>query len=243
LESETLAQRVYDQLRERLTSGALSPGTRLVNRTIAAELGTSTIPVREAIGRLVSDGLLELSPHAGAFVRAPEPNELGEIYDVREALEALAASEAARYANDHLLSELRLICEQLGLIAQSIPKKKHATPEQYERWLTLEEEFHLRIVNGSRNRWLVKVVTDFRVIGQVFLAQRASPRLLTRDLAETTVVQHEVFLSILEEHDTVRADSWMREHIRQGREMILRELRSSPSPKSTELRPRKPKST
>ena len=109
---QTLSQQVYEQLHQKLRAGDLPPGARLVNRTLAAELGTSTIPVREAISRLVSEGVLELTPGAGASVRAPEPNELGELYDVRAALEVLAATEAARFADEHLLAELRGICQR-----------------------------------------------------------------------------------------------------------------------------------
>lgn len=80
-----LAQRVYEQIREQIQTGKLSPGTRLVNRKMAIELGTSMVPVREALNRLTSEGLLEHLPGGGNFVRKlnrkdPEPklNLLGE---------------------------------------------------------------------------------------------------------------------------------------------------------------------
>lgn len=224
MDQVTLSQRVYEQLRGRLRSGSLRPGTRLVNRTLAAELGTSTIPVREAISRLISEGLLELTPGAGAFVRSPDPNELGEIYDVREALEVMAAAEAARFANHHLLSDLRILCDRLRHIATTIPRDRHATRAQFERWLEAEEQFHTRVVMASHNRWLVKVVNDIRVIAQVFAAQREVPRLLTHALAEATVRQHEAFLTILADHDIEQARAWMTSHIRSGRDMVLRQI-------------------
>ena len=80
-----LAQRVFEQRREQIQTGKLSPGTRLVNRKMAIELGTSMVPVREALNRLTSEGLLEHLPGGGNFVRklnrkVPEPklNLLGE---------------------------------------------------------------------------------------------------------------------------------------------------------------------
>jgi DNA-binding GntR family transcriptional regulator len=223
----TLSQRVYEQLRRRLCAGSLRPGTRLVNRTLAAELGTSTIPVREAISRLISDGLLELTPGAGAFVRAPDPNELGEIYDVREALEVMAAAEAARFANDHLLADLRGLCDRLRQVAAALPRNQHATRPQFDRWLVCEEQFHTRVVAASRNRWLVKVVNDIRVISQVFAAQREVPRLLTRAIAEDTVGQHEAFVVILANRDVDQARAWMTTHIRSGRDLVLSHMLSS----------------
>ncbi|SIO62554.1 DNA-binding transcriptional regulator, GntR family [Singulisphaera sp. GP187] len=227
MDQVSLAQRVYEQLHQRLRSGRLRPGTRLVNRTLAAELGTSTIPVREAIGRLVSEGLLDFTPGAGAFVRAPDPNELGELYDVREALEVMAAVQAARFANDHLLGDLQAICARLRQVAAAIPPGQHASRPQFERWLEDEEEFHTRLVAGSHNRWLVKVVKEIRVIAQVFAAQKAAPRLLTHALAEATVRQHDAFLVILAERDMEQATRWMTAHIRSGRDSVLRHLSAS----------------
>ncbi len=57
-----LAQRVYEQIREQIQTGKLAPGTRLVNRKMASELGTSMVPFREALNRLTSEGLLEHLP-------------------------------------------------------------------------------------------------------------------------------------------------------------------------------------
>lgn len=218
---QTLSQQVYDQLHQRLRSGTLRPGTRLVNRTLAAELGTSTIPVREAISRLVSEGLLEFTPGAGAFVRSPDLHELGELYDVREALEVLAAAEAAKYANAPLIVELRAICERFRQIAVTISPSKHATTTQFHHWLDAEEQFHTRLVAASRNRWLAKVVREIRIITQVFGAQRRASRLLTHAVAQATVEQHEEFLEILSRHDSDRAKTWMTTHIRHGRDTVL----------------------
>lgn len=231
MEPVTLAQRVYDQLHERLRTGSLRPGARLVNRTLAAELGTSTIPVREAISRLVSEGLLEFTPGAGAFVRAADPNELGELYDVREALESLAAAEAARFANDHLIAELGAVCERFRPIAAAIPPDKHASASQFARWLEAEEQFHTRLVAASRNRWLIKAVQEFRVIAHVFAAHRAAPKLLTRSLAEDTLRHHEAFIEILAARDVEQARAWMTAHIRAGRDQVLGHI--SPAPPMT----------
>jgi DNA-binding GntR family transcriptional regulator len=226
MEQTTLSQKVYDNVFERLRTGDLKPGTRLVNRTLAAELGTSTIPVREAISRLVSQGLLDSTPGGGAFVRTPDPNELGELYDVREALETLAAAEAARFATDELIADLRVSCEQFHIIAAAIEPGKYASRNLFNRWLASEEQFHHRLVAATRNRWLIKTLQSVRVITQVFTAQRLIPRLLTRAVADETAQQHEAILEILAKRDVVRARAWMTAHIRNGRAMVLGHLAS-----------------
>jgi len=221
MEPATLSQRVYEQIHQRLRSGKLRPGTRLVNRRLAADLGTSTIPVREAIGRLVSEGLLESSAGAGAFVRTPEPNELAELYDVREALEVLAAGEVARFASDSLILELRAVCGLFRRVAATIPTGKHASRLQFDRWLDAEEQFHNRLIAASRNRWLVKTVRGVRVIARVFAAHRLAPKLLSRVAADATVRHHEKFLDILAARDVEKARAWVTAHIRTGRETVL----------------------
>jgi DNA-binding GntR family transcriptional regulator len=224
----SLSQGVYERLRHQLRAGAFPPGTRLVNRKVAAELGTSTIPVREAIGRLVSEGLLQATPGAGAFVSTPDPNELGELYDVREVLEALAAAEAARLATPGLISELEGICDRFRAIATSIPngRGKHADRARFEQWLRCEEQFHARLIAAARNRWLSKVVAELRLISEVFAAHRATPRLLTRALADAAAAQHAALVKILARHDAEQARSWMARHIRGGRDELLRHMAS-----------------
>ncbi len=225
-----LAQGVYEQLRSRLRCGAFPPGTRLVNRKLAAELGTSTIPVREAIGRLVSEGLLQATPGAGAFVGTPDPNDLSELYDVREALEILAAAEAARLASPALIAELSGLCERFRAIASGIPRGngRHADRPLFEQWLACEEQFHARLVAAARNRRLSKIVGELRLISDVFAAHRATPRLLTRVLADDAAAQHEALVKILSRNDAEQARAWMSRHIRRGRDEILRYMATQP---------------
>lgn len=224
MDQATLAQHVYQKLHEKLRSGGLRPGARLVNRTLAAELGTSTIPVREAISRLISEGLVQATPGAGAFVRTIDANELADLYDVREALEALGAAGAARFSGEALRQDLSALCRRFAEIADEIPPAGHASPSLWARWLDAEEAFHHRVVQASRNRWLEKMVRDLRVIAGVFSAQRSSPRLLTRALADRTRRQHEAFVRVLAGGDPEAARRWMIEHIRSGRQTVLGHL-------------------
>ena len=90
-----------------LTRGDLAPGTRLVNRSLAKELGISFTPLREAINQLASEGLVEYVPGGGAFVRRLDRHQLAQLYDLREALEPFAAAEAAKHITEHELEELR----------------------------------------------------------------------------------------------------------------------------------------
>lgn len=92
----TLADFVTDVLRRNIASGVLSPGSRLAERRLAAQLGVSRVPVREATRRLAQEGLVEVRPHGrGAVVPAASDTMLREILEIRTALEAAAAFLAA----------------------------------------------------------------------------------------------------------------------------------------------------
>lgn len=225
----TLTQQVYDQLRRRLVHGELGARTQLVNRTIARELGTSTIPVREAISRLASEGLVDYVPGAGAFVRQSDRRELAQLYDLREALEPLAAAEAARNISSYELDEMRSHCDAWDRLCSAVPARGHATRKQMNEWLDLEERFHMLLAAASRNPWLERSLTGVRLVASVFAAQRTEPALLTAALAKQTCQEHRDLVQALSDRDVERARDWMREHIRHGRGVVLAHFDSQPT--------------
>ena len=95
VEARLLADQVYERIHQAIMSGELPAGARLRVRDLAAQVGTSVMPVREAIRRLQEAGLAESSPHRGAVVKALSLEELVHVYEVRTHLEALAASGGA----------------------------------------------------------------------------------------------------------------------------------------------------
>ena len=102
----SFSDRVERALRDRILHGEVAPGERLNEVEIAGELGVSRGPIREALQRLASDGLVELQAHRGAFVRRLGPAEVRDLFEVRMALETTAARLAAQRATDGQLADL-----------------------------------------------------------------------------------------------------------------------------------------
>lgn len=217
---QTQAEKSYRSLWDMLTQGELNPGEQLVNRQLATRIGVSLGPLREAINRLASEGLVENVPGAGAFVRKLTREDLDELYILRDAIESCAAAEAADNISRSQLERLDQICDQWARLASELSDQA-ATQAQMERWLNCEEQYHETLLNASRNRLLAKVVREHRAISQVFNAQRQSPGLLTLQVANDTVESHKALVDALRQRDTVAARELMSRQILLGRKTVL----------------------
>ncbi len=218
----SLSEKAYQHIKQLVFSGELEPGARLVNRKLAAQLGTSFIPVREAISRLASEGVVEQIAGAGAFVRKYDRQEISEIYDVREQFEPFAAEEAARLMTIHELDELSALFSEWEMLAEKIlNQKRGATEADLDRWLEINERFHEVMIIASRNRFLAKIMKDLHVISQCFAAHRGSPKLLSVETVEATIESHAHLLRLLKSHDSAAAREVVHEQLQFGRKHVL----------------------
>lgn len=146
---ETLAEKVYARLRGALVGGRLVPGQKLVHRQLAAELGVSPTPVREALLRLVSEGALDLDARGIAWVPRLSLDRYAEIMDLRVELEGRAAARAALLATPEEIATLRAIHARLmeGRRAQDGPVV-----------LAENERFHFGVIAIARMPVLQRVV-------------------------------------------------------------------------------------
>ncbi|HET6572278.1 MAG TPA: GntR family transcriptional regulator, partial [Fimbriiglobus sp.] len=220
---ETLAEKTYQHLRRKVLTGELQAGSQLVNRTLAEELEVSLAPVREAIHRLATEGLVDHIPGAGAFVRKLNSQDLEELYVLREAVESCAAAEAARYIADWQLDVLDEVCRRFAEIVEEVRRRpgRTATAALLDRWLDCEERFHSIVVEAARNRLLAKVVHEYRALVQVFGVQRHRETILTEAVAEETARGHEAIAGALRHRDADTARRLMSAHIQRGRQTVL----------------------
>lgn len=145
--AETRADRARRQLADEIITGRLKPGARLDECDIAARLGLSRTPVREALRRLAAIGLAELRPHRGVFVAQPDSEHLAETFEFMADLESLCA----RYAAIRMSAAERRILEAHHLASGDLVRRGDA--EHYARQNT---EFHEMIYRFSHNRSLAE---------------------------------------------------------------------------------------
>lgn len=233
----TLAVHAYEQLRRAIVNGDLEPGTRLVNRSVARMIGISMTPIREAVNRLASDGLVDHVPGAGAFVRSVPQDEFIQLYDVREVLEPLAAGQAATLITPAEVAEL----QALAAASWQVIREAAATGAfDKARWGVLEFRFHTVVVGASRNEWLAKVLGDLKLLSGTFVRQRSLGKFLTVSRATRAWRDHRRLIRALRRRDADRATALMRQHVRDGLDAIVKFLAASTRDDEVRLQSRTP---
>ncbi len=203
---------VYEQLLKKLTSGDYPPGMRLVNRTLAEEMEVSVMPIREALTRLTSEGLVEHIPGAGAFVREFNGKDIIKLYSFREQLEVFAVREAADNIQSFQQRRLENICD---LQAETWKAIEACDPSQPDRkllrdWLNQDAEFHETIIEAADNDWLARAASSVRMLSHV---NRSKPRDSVPQGGEQTLEDHRAITEAIGNGDGEEGAEIMRQHI------------------------------
>ena len=159
------AERVAAVLRDQIVEGARAPGSRLVERDIAAEMAVSRIPVRDALRVLVAEGLVTPRPRTWAVVRTFTTADIEELIEVRSALETLAFRRAAERGTGDQLAELgaHLAAEQRAVEDGDGQGARRAAADFHETVVTMAANrllSELFASTGSRIRWLLGQHSD-----------------------------------------------------------------------------------
>jgi DNA-binding GntR family transcriptional regulator len=217
----TLKQHAYKIIRDKLLTGVVKPGSRLSDDLLAREMGISRSPVREAISQLASEGLVEHRPRSGAYVKQPDRRELEELFEIRESLERYAARKAALSIRTDGVSRLLQLCAEMRTFVQECraAPTKTATPDLVRRFLANDLDFHTIILDASGNSRLTKLVTDFKLLTQIFAFSRAVEHDL--HVMISTYRYHRRIARAFQGRDAKAAAAWMARHIRNAKDMVL----------------------
>lgn len=195
---QALRDQIYDRVRTAIVSGELAPGAAIVEAELATRMGASRTPVREALRRLEAEGMIEARGARGMAVRETDQSEAICIFEIREALETLAARRACRNMGPKEV-------EQLASLASAMQK----TVDEPTTFDELGTQFHdhlLQWANGERlKRMLGEVRTDinaWRVRG-----------LKNRDRRVATAREHDAIVAAMRSGDEDAVAEATREHI------------------------------
>jgi DNA-binding GntR family transcriptional regulator len=197
---ESVADRVCDVLRERILTGELMRGQRLLQESLAAELGVSRTPLREALRRLAAEGLVTLEPNHGAAVADQDFRDLRDSWDARRVIEPGAARLAAELRSAAAIDRMRAAIDH-----------QRSAGDDLAVSMAANREFHVALVAASGNAHL----THF---AELLWVARLSVAIYTAQVAQLGVMaewaaEHEAIADAVEAGDGAAAERLAREHI------------------------------
>jgi DNA-binding GntR family transcriptional regulator len=201
------AEFTYKRLRQGIRSGEFRPGQRLREAELAQRLAVSRTPVREAIRRLVSDGLVEIAPSRGMMIIELDRERVRELYALRESLEGTAARLAAREARPEEIEEMR------SLLARSLA----ALPDPAEM-ARLNRLFHNVVHAAARNRYLAQALVQLADS----LALLPGTTFEAPDRTAAGHAEHQAIFEAIEGRRPEEAERLARQHIEAARIIRMR---------------------
>jgi DNA-binding GntR family transcriptional regulator len=200
----SLAERAYRHLRDAIVRGTLEPGTRVSERSLALALGISAQPVREALRRLESDGMVVTLPRRGTVVAEFGPDLVGEMGHIRVALEGVAAALAAPRVTD----------ADLEVLGGHIRAMRAATAaHDLEELAVANEAFHATIRELTGNVFLIRALAALRAYNTFGRIRALSS---TPSEPDRALREHTALLAALRRRDPVLAEKRMRAHVQRS---------------------------
>ncbi|MGR5092472.1 GntR family transcriptional regulator [Vibrio maritimus] len=210
--NQSRSEVAYQKLLQAIRHGELTPGTRVREIEVAEMLGISRTPVRDAIRRLESDGLLIHLPRQGAVIKQLDQKEVIELYEVREVLEGTAARYAARHASEIELAELEDFNDIMLSNANDPIKVAEAN-----------RLFHQALYRAGNNRYLIDALNSLSNA----LTLLGGTTLQEGERTQTAYQEHQAIIDAIRQRDGEKAELAARHHIQQAHRIRMRMQRAS----------------
>ncbi len=207
----SLREEAYEALRNAILRGRVKPGQRLKEERLAAEMGTSRTPVREAFHKLEQEELVTRLRRGGFVVREWTRSDVEEVFGIRSVLESYAAVVATQNMDE---AELARLEDKLGESERALERG------ETERFIQLNTEFHDILYKSSNRRRLYHMIHNLRDYFDRYrgaiLGVNGMPRLSLRD--------HKRMVAAMKKKDSAVVEKLVRDHILRGMEVVLREF-------------------
>jgi DNA-binding GntR family transcriptional regulator len=204
--SSSVVVSLYEQLKQMAINFSLQPGEKINEVEIAKRFKVSRTPLREALNRLAMEGFLRFEPGKGYCCRDLNVQDMFDLYELRQCLEVSAGRLAAERASDADIATLELMLDQHAVIAGDVAAR-----------IEWEERFHIGIAALSRNRELVRVLTNvnerIRFIRGVDL-ERLDP-------IASNQGEHRLMIDALRRHSGDDLEAVLKQHISRGFDQVM----------------------
>ena len=213
---------VLQALRRALLTGDIPAGTQLVQADIAAQLGVSNTPVREAIRQLAAEGLVQFVRYKGAVVRKPDLAEIEELYELRLLLEPVAIRKAAERMSN---AEIRQARDRFV---------RAVATTDLEAWIVCNRQFHGCLIEGAHSPRLSAIVGSLKDIAltQVWLSIPSPNERMA--MVATGNAEHAMILEAIEAREGARAARVVTDHLEAAAKIVKQTMKhDSPASEST----------
>lgn len=207
-ERKSAGQDIFEHLRQAITCGDISPGSRMVESQIAVVMGVSRTPVREAIHKLEREGLLTRQQHGGYTVTGFTREDIEESFGIRAVLEGYAARLATV---EHTAEDLKPLFRKIAQF------EKHLLADDLEALPRINTELHDMLYALSRNRTLIRIINDLK---DQFLRFRRII-LKNKTLAWESHQDHREMLAMMQQRQAEDVELLVRDHILRGLRAVL----------------------
>lgn len=222
-QTSRLVDQTYQILRESILTGQVAPGSRLRQETLAVELGVSQITVREALSRLVAEGLAVREPYRGVMASTITPEDIVDIYEMRALLEGRAMELAAERITEEELKRMRELLPHTAITSET---------DSIDAARDANREFHWIAILASRRKHLIRLLAslweliDPRII---YNPSAMNSKALTKRLedARNDLIQHQLLLEALEVRNGALARQLSTEVVHDALRTILEVIQQS----------------
>jgi DNA-binding GntR family transcriptional regulator len=206
-----LREVVSETMRDAIVNGTLKPGERLMEIQLAEELGVSRTPVREAIRKLELEGFVVMIPRRGTYVAGLSIKDINEVFEIRTALDVLAAGLAAERITEEELEQMERLMVEIG---------EHIDKGDMEAIIALDSEFHDVLYKASRNDRLVGIINNLR---EQFTRFR-SISIAYPGRLKNTLEEHRHLVEAIAQRNPDVAQQLAREHMENAEQTLLMEM-------------------
>ena len=207
---------IVDGLRCDILAHRLQPGERLIESALTRRFSVSRGPVREALRRLAAEGLIEHAPHRGAVVRRLSPRDIGELFQIRVEMEALAARLAAQSPDKAARARFG---EAIAMIFADAPRRM-------ETYLDENAAFHAAVLGLADNQQLQELSARLRLT--LIMAQVGDA--LTMEVMRASVGEHRAIAKAIVDGDAAAAAEAMRAHLERAAALAVASRQADVAP-------------
>lgn len=205
--AESLADVAYARLRGAIAGGRFRAGDRMREADLASWLGISRTPIRDALKRLETDGMVAAAPRRGLVISQLEQQQVSELYAVRDVLEGLAGRLAAQHAST----------AEIGAMRDLLERQARTHDDDYAALARLNRLFHDVIYRATHNRYLINTLDGF----ESSLALLSGTTYVAPGRPKSALKEHGDLVNAIEAHDRTLAQEVASKHVRAAERIRL----------------------